>query len=404
MNLKIKFTVRILGSLIIFIGFLGLIHSAVLAMEMETYGNLYMEMVDRDQNESFQKTNPELTGNLWIYTAGDLFLRGSEDNSLLQFLIDYKFEGNSYDSGNSAVAGYFNQYYLVIPIQEITFLYCGQKYKHAGVAKFFNHSNRYERAGYPVKLIEYDILKSDNFNYGFIANFKDASEWDNVQSSGFIDVNFKNFNLQGYCFHEGNRGYAIATDLTYQTGKVQFYGEILWMSQADQKVAKLDSADPANDFLDYRNQSSATKMIAGIMFNHPNYSITLEYMKNNEALSRQEREDFIDYLDRHPGEHQFYTDYYSYNWTPNYIGLRWTLPRLGSTSCSLTNSLIASLPDEGVKSDYASYQLNSNVAYPIFQNLTLNFNIMHHFGGEKGEYRNLYEDATRYQVSMLFSF
>jgi hypothetical protein len=66
--------------------------------------------------------------------------------------------------------------------------------------------------------------------------------------------------------------------------------------------------------------------------------------------------------------------------------------------------LIASVPDEGASSEYASYQFYSNIAYTIFQNLILNFNLTYHFGGAKGEYRNLYEDAARYQLSLLFSF
>jgi hypothetical protein len=404
LNQKTLVMTGIISLVLLLVTFVGPIHSPVFGIGLDTYGNLYFEMANRDQNESFTKTNPTVTSDLWTYTAGDLFLRGSEDDSLLQFLVDYKFEGDLQDSGHPSPTGYFNQYYFIVPFDNGSFLYCGQKYKKAGVANFFTISNRYERAGYPAKLIEYDILKSDNFNYGFIANFKDASGWEQVQYSGFIDVHYKNFNLQGYCFREGNRGYSVVADLTYQAGIYQLYGETLWMSQADQKVANLNPSDSNSDTLDYRNENGATKMVAGIMINHPNYSIALEYMQNNEAYTCQEREDFINYLDRHPGKHQFYTDYFSYNWAQSYLGLNWYLPTLGNDECSLTNSLIASVPDEGASSEYASYQFYSNIAYSIFQNLTLNFNLTYHFGGAKGEYLNLYEDAARYQLSLLFSF
>jgi hypothetical protein len=408
-NQKILFMTRIISLVLLTVTLLGFIYSPVFGMGLETYGNLYLELADHDQNESFKKTNPTLTSDLWTYTAGDLFLRGSEEDTLLQFLVDYKFEGDLQDSGHTSPTGYFNQYYMIIPFHETTFLYCGQKYKQIGVAKFFNISNRYERAGYPIKLIEYDILKSDSFNYGFVTNFKGASQWDQVQYSGFIDLSLNNFNMQAYRFNEGTRGYSVVTDLTYQAGIYQFYGEALWMSQADQKVARIQDiplkpGDTSGDSLDYRDQNSATKILAGIMINQPNYSITLEFMKNNEAYNPQERDNFISYLARHPGGHQPYTDYFSYNWAQNYLGLRWYLPKLGSNECSLTNSIIASLPDEGASCDYASYQAYSNIAYNIYQNLTVNFNITYHFGGSKGEYLNLYEDTTRYQVSLLYSF
>jgi hypothetical protein len=399
MNFKTSLMIKTISSVMLMITFLGLIHSAAFGINLNTYGNLYLTVADRDENESFKTTNPALATDLWTYTAGDIFLRGSEDNSLLQFLVDYKFEGNLQDPGHTSPTGYTNQYYIMVPFNDNSFLYCGQKYKQVGVAKLFNISNRYERAGYPIKLIEYDVLKSDNFNYGFVANFKGASQWDQVQYSGFIDLSHQNFNMQAYCFNEGTRGYSLVTDLTYQAGIYQFYGEALWMSQADQIVAK-----SGGGILDYRDQNSATKMVAGIMLNQKNYSITLEYMKNNEAYNPQERKDFIDYLANHPGGHQLYTDYFSYNWSQNYLGLSWYLPKLGIDDCSLTNKLIASVPDEGIDSEYAGYQAYSNIAYNINQNLTLNFNITYRFGGANGEYRNLYEDKTRYQVSLLFSF
>ncbi len=406
MNHKILFFIKIIISNFLIIAFLGIYHPAVFGMNLDTYGNLYFEIANRDVNESFESANPELSGDLWTYTTGDFFIQGSEDDSLLQFLIDYKFEGNLQDSNHTSPTGYFNQYYIIVPFNFTSFLYCGQKYKRVGVAKFFNISNRYERAGYPIKLIEYDILKSDNFNYGFIANFKGAGQWEQVQYSGFVDCNKNNFNMQGYYFHEGTRGYSVATDLTYQAGSIQLYGEALYMSQAHQKVAKLNSADPTGegDILDYRDQDSATKIVAGIMVNQDNYSIALEYMKNNEAYTAEESEDFIRYLARHPGWHQPYIDYFSYNWAQNYLGLSLYLPRFGSDECSLTSSLIGSVPDEGIESDYASYRGYVNIAYNIYQNLTANFSITHHFGGEKGEYLNLYEDKTRYQMSFLFSF
>lgn len=399
---------KIISSLLLTIAFLGVIHSTAFAMNFETYGNLYFEVADRNENENFKTTNPTLASDLWTYTTGDLFLRGSEDNSLLQFLLDYKFEGSLNDNFNSYAhtpAGYLNQYYVVVPLSDKTFLYCGQKYKHIGVAKLFSISNRYERAGYPTKLVEVDILNSDSFDYGFIANFKGASQWSQVQWSGFADYTHQNFNMQTYGFIEGTRGYSLVADLAYQAGKIQFYGEALWMSQADQRVANLNPSDPGGDSLDYRDRNSATKMLAGIMMNQNNYTITLEYMRNNEAYNPQERDDFIDYLSRHPGLHQYYTDYFSYNWARNYVGLSLYLPKLlGNDEWSLTSSFIASAPDGGNHSEYISYQAYLNASYNILQNLTANFAITHRFGGDKGEYLNLYEDTTRYQMSLFFSF
>ncbi|HEY8464073.1 MAG TPA: hypothetical protein VIM29_08670 [Bacillota bacterium] len=392
-----------LGLLLLALTFWGLPPAVVLGRSLDIYGNLYFEMADRDYTETFRAANPDLASDLWTYTSGDLFLRGSEDDSLLQFLIDYKYEGDF--QGSNSPGGYFNQYYIIVPFNNNSFLYCGQKYKRVGVAKIFNIGNRYERGGYPTKLIEYDILKSDNINYGFIANFKDRSQWDQVQYSGFIDFSKNNFNMQGYCFIEGKRGYSLVADLSYQAGIFQFYGEALYMSESDQKVAKL-GLEPTDDSLDYRNEDSTTKFLTGVMLNQKNYSITLEYLRNETAYNDRERNEFITYLKRHQltGRRNLYSEYYSYNWTSNYLGLSFFLPRLGSDQCSLTASYITSLPDGGWDDEHASSQVCFNVAYNIYQNLTATFNLTHNFGGEKGEFLNLYEDKTRYQLSLLFSF
>lgn len=368
------------------------------AAELDIYGNLGFTY-----STNFYKDPPEVIPGLGTWAGGDLFIRGSDDQSLLQFLLDLKYDSNILLKDTTLSGVYANQYYVIVPVTESSFLYGGKKYKNIGVAKFFRISNRY---GYPANLLEYDILSSDSFNYGFVLNTLNAANWTQVQTSAFADYNVQNFNMQGYYYQEGGQRNAVAVNLTYQLGSIQMYGEAIHLSKSDQMIiGESDQNDLSKDLV-CKDLKDTTKLTAGLMMNLKNYSVTLEYCRNNQGLDQKEQDDLINYLgdttNAVDANELFQNFHYSYS--RSYLAFQFSLPKLFSNDYSFNTSIVASMPEGGGSPKYLGYETTLNFSYNAIQNLTLNLGATYRSGGDKGEFLILNKEKLVYQFGIQYSF
>jgi hypothetical protein len=404
---KIDYRLKYTGILLCTILFTGLYSSSVLAEGLDIYGNFTAVF-------SYDKLNPDslvAKPNLGTFLGGNLYLQKKDENQF-QYLLDLKFNGSLVDSQaeTAPVAMTVNQLYILVPFSDKTFLYCGKKMKEIGVSNFFNVSNlispkflvnnSFTRNG--VGLVELDRIQSDGFSYGFITDFQNAANWEEIQGVAFTDIRWGNFYLEDYLYLQKSTGCSLGLDATYQMGKYQLYMESLLKGKAQQRVVSGSSGDPASDFT-IREWQNTPAIVLGGSITVDNFVAALEYLYNQNGYNAKEQADFIDYFRNYPSAPQIGNYYSRCAFTQNYLGLKLNWANFMEKEMTLGLVTLVSLQPGSSFQEGTSYEVSTNLEYTFNQNLDFNFYLTYRNGGDKGEFNRLYTDLNL-TLLMNYSF
>lgn len=400
------YRLKITGILLCTILFIGLYSGSVLAEGLDIYGN-FTTVFSYDKNPNALMTNPNFT-----FLGGNLYMQKKDENQF-QYLLDLKFNGSLVNSEaeTAPVDLTVNQLYILVPFSDKTFLYCGKKMKEIGVSNFFNVSNlispkflvnnSFTRNG--VGLVELDRIESDAFSYGFIANFQNAKNWEEVQGVAFTDVRWGNFYLEDYLYLQQSTGCSLGLDATYQMGKYQLYMESVLKGKAQQQVVSGNTGTPGIDFTTREGLNSPAVVLGGSI-TVDNFVAALEYLYNQNGYDATEQANFIDYFRNYPLVASDIRKYYSRcAFTQNYLGLKLSWANFMEKQMTLGLATLVSLQPGSRFQENTSYEVSTNLEYIFNQNLDLNFYLTYRNGGDKGEFNRFYSDLGLTLV-MNYSF
>lgn len=413
---KLNIFLKSLISLVLLLGIISFQTELVYAENIEisgkvassvSYNNLYYDSLLAD---------PINHSNLLTSLTGDLYFQYINEDQF-QYFLDLKFDGSLVNTQTSIapVNLLVNQLYIIIPFSDNVFLSVGKKYKEIGVSSSFNISNRispkfYNYSSYSYSenvpgIIEVDILKSSAFSYGFIMNFKNAQNWDDIQASVFTNYNSGNFNIEEYLYFEKFQDYFIGSNLTYQLGKYQLYTESIVKGRAEQKVITQDTGNPTNDF-QVQNLRNSIGIVFGGSISINNTIASLEYMYNGEGYDGIEQAVFINYFQKYPALLSQINSFYSRcAFAKNYLAFNISTADFFHQDLTLKISTIASFPP-GTDNfgDYASYELIGGLEYSFKQNVVLKSYLSYRTGGAKSEFQNFYPNNLGCFLSINYTF
>jgi|LFRM01.1.fsa_nt_gb hypothetical protein len=378
------------------------------AAGMDIYGDFSTIMQYSGENKEY--LGQAQKGDLGAYLDGNLYF-SQIDADFYQYMLALGFEGNLADR-NAPVAFTVKQLFLQLPLSDYAYLYCGKKSKETGASWFFNVSNRispkflsgfdYERTA--PGFIEASFIHSGKLAYGGLLYFRDAENWDQVNTAVYTDYNHGNFNADLCLYFEElpDPSMHIGSNLSYQYGIYQFYIESIWKEKAEQYVVVGDTGNPLVDFA-ARDGKSAFATVFGVSLTKEHWGLVLEYLWRQEGYNQKEQRVFIDYLKKHGPVGLIH--YSRCALLQNYLAVHWYRKSFIHPSLALgVSSILSFQPGEEEFSQYAAGELTGSISYMLSQNCELALYSRCLTGGMYGEFSNLSPEQSLVALVLTYQF